>query len=412
MKRKISLLMVIMLILSTFTTFAGVEETALSVETEETGPVEARTVDMEESEVLELSMDDAIKLATDSSREMWKIDDWIRQLQDAKSAGNSAKELYELITTMPLEQGASNLNYLELILAKNDFYSKTADLRTIELNKSRETLLLNIEKGVRELYYGVVLLEKTVGINQIKLDSANEQLRVVNLKFNNGSATKAEVLNAEMAVQKAKTDLDSAVDDLNLFKLNFLNLLNLPLDSKIVLTDTELTYIPTKEVNLDEAIKKAFEERIEILTAENDLELQKIETHAYKAYYTSNLRQYKFVIEKLKDAELSVPQAYKDVELDIRSKHLNLVKAERALINADKTLEIAKEASRINKLLFDNGMATTLDVLNANEGLAGAEIQRYSSLVDYTLKKFVFDNSNILGSMPQTTESSKEEASE
>ena len=97
----------------------------------------------------------------------------------------------------------------------------------------------------------------------------------------------------------------------------------------------------------------------------------------------------------MEDAELNVPQAYKDVELDVRKSYLNLVKAERSLVNMDKTVELATEAARINKLLYDNGMATSLDVLEANASLAQAEIGHYQLLAAYNISKLIFDNSNL-----------------
>ncbi|MGD9567038.1 MAG: TolC family protein [Sedimentibacter sp.] len=391
MKRKISLLLAMVLILSTLTNVAVAEDTVpASTETE---AVET------ENKVLELSIDEAVKLAIESDRGMWKLDDKIKEMKDLRKKGSSDSEQAEYLIGLSLSDtsamGITADGYLKLLLDKNNYSGKTAELKPKEIEKQREQLLVTLEIGTKSAYYGVLLAEKAIEINEGNLNKANEQLRVVNLKFNNGSATKAEVLSGEMAVQQAKTDYDSAIDDLNIAKLNFLNLLNLPFDTEFVLTETELSYVQTEEVKLDEAIEKAKEDRVEILTAENDLELQKIETHVYKAYYTSNLRQHKAAIEELKDAELNVPQAHKDVELDVRNKYLNLMKAERALLNADKTLEIANESARINKLLYENGMSTVLDVLNADEALAQAEIFRYTSLVNYNLEKLRFDYSNI-----------------
>lgn len=395
MKRKISLLLAMVLILSTLTNVVVAEDVV---------PVSAT----EENKVLELSMDDAVKLATENDRGMWKIDDGIKQMQDARKAGSSAKDQAEILMGMSLDKiaeikGATQVdplnNYVDILLAKNGYYITFADTQMKQLEKNRELLVKGIEIETKSLYYSVLLAEKTIEINQAKLNKANEQLRVVNLKFNNGSATKAEVLNAEMAVQQAKTDLDSAMDDLNIAKLDILNKLDLPFDTEIVLIDKELIYVPTIEIDLNTAIEKAKIERPEILIAENNLELQKIETHAYTAYYTSNLRQNKSAKEKLKDAELNVPQVYKDVELDVRKSYLNLVKAERTLVNMDKTVELSKEAARINKLLYDNGMATSLDVLSADINLAQAEIGRYQLLAAYNINKIMFDNSNLIGAM-------------
>jgi hypothetical protein len=419
MKRKISLLIVMMLVLSTLTNVsADIIEGGVVLEDatdeEETVEGDAQTdetiEETEENEVLELSMNDAIKMAIEANIEMWEIDKSIGELQDLKGQGNDFKELYEELNEGPLLPGSSGYDYVTLILSKNNFFSKNAELRTEELQKGKEQLLKGIEIDTVSTYYKVLVAEKTIEINQSKLNKANEQLRVVNLKFNNGSSTKAEVLNAEMAVQQAKTDLDSAIDDLNIAKLDLLNKIDLPFTQEIVLTDIELSYIPTTELDLDKSIETAKVERLEIITAENNLELQKIETHAYKSYYTSNLWQNKVYTKKLEDAEINVPRAYKDVELDVRKSYLNLVKAERSLVNMDKTVELAKEAARINKLLYDNGMATNLDVLEANTGLAQAEIGHYQLLAVYNINKLMFDNSNILGSMPQSSGGSAEEA--
>jgi len=392
MKRKISLLMAVIIVLGTFINPAAAAENAV--------PVSAEATD--ESKVLKLSMEDAVKLAIENDRAMWKLDDKIKEMQELRRSGSSAKDMAEQLMEAPLEvssaMGVTN-NYLDLLLSKNGYYIKVVDLKSEEIKKQREVLLLGIELGTKASYYGVLVKEKAIEINEARLSSANEQLRVVNLKFGNGSATKAEVLNGEMAVQKAKTDLDTAMDDLNIAKLNFLNQLNLPLDAEIVLTDKEIKYVPTSNIDLDKAIEKAKAERPEIQTAINDLEIQKIETHAYTAYYTSNLRQNKWAKEKLKDAELKVPQTYKDVELDVRSSYLDLIKNERNLVNMNKTVELAKEGARIKKLLYENGMATSLDVLDADTGLAEAEIGLYQIMALYNISKLSFDNSNLIGSM-------------
>ena len=399
--KRISLLLIVMLILSTFVNASAIEETVVNEET-----IELLEETETEIEPLKLSIEEAVKLAIEANIEMWEIDYNIGLLQDAKRAGKSRKDYYE----GPYFIESAENDYIDIILVKNNFYSKNTEFKTEELQKGKEQLLKGIEIDTVSTYYKVLVAEKTIKINQSKLNKANEQLRVVELKFNNGSATKAEILNAEMAVQQAKTDLDSAIDDLNIAKLDLLNKIDLPFTQEIVLTDIELSYIPTTELDLDKSIETAKVERLEIITAENNLELQKIETHAYKAYYTSNLWQNKVYTKKLEDAEINVPQAYKDVELDVRKSYLNLVKAERSLVNMDKTVELAKEAARINKLLYDNGMATSLDVLEADTNLAQAEIGRYQLLAVYNINKFMFDNSNILGSMPQSSDGSAEEA--
>lgn len=358
---------------------------------------------LEAVKTMELSMDAAVKLAKENSREMWKIDDGLKKLQEARKQGRTAKEQAEDLMSLSLEQLAvMNIDptekYVETLLAKNGYYITYADTQTNQLEKSKELLNIGLEIETKSLYYQVLLAEKSIVINESNLNKAKEQLRVINLKFNNGSATKAEVLNGEMAVHKAQVDIDSSKDDLEIAKLELLNKLNIPFDMEVIFTDKELNYVPTAKIDLNNAIEKAKLDRPEVLTAKNALELQKIETHAYTAYYTPNLREYKSAVEKLKDAELNIPQTYKSVELDVRKAYLNLVKAERALVNMDETIKLAKEASRVNKLLYENGMASSLNVLEADTNLAQAEIGRYQLLAAYNLSKLMFDNSNLMGS--------------
>ncbi|WP_326907385.1 TolC family protein [Sedimentibacter sp. MB31-C6] len=388
MKRKIALLLTLVLLMSTLQISYAVanEESVKTVENE-----------IETNDILELSIEDAINLAIENDREMWKIKDGIKEMQDMRSANKSAKDQIEELEDYGIDVSSKSV---EDILVRNKYYVILANAKMEELEKSKELLNIGIEIETKSLYYNVLVAEKTIEINEAKLNSAKEQLRVISLKFDNGSATKAEVLNGEMAVQQAQTDLDSANDDLNIAKLDLLNKLNLPFDTKVELVDKDLNYVPTEEINLDEVIETAKEERPEILVAENNLEVQKIETHAYTAYYTSNLRQHKAAEEKLKDAELNIPQAYKDVELDVRKSYLNLIKAERALVNMDKTVELAREAARINKLLYENGMAASIDVIEADTNLAQAEIGRYQLLVAYNINKLMFDNSNLIGTTP------------
>lgn len=397
MKRKIALLMSMVLLMSTLQmNFVFAEEETAQVEI-------VTTTVVEENKTMNLSMDDAVKLAKESSREMWKIDDGLKEIKESRRDASKAKETAEMMMGMSLEALSTyqidiTSNYVSTLLAKNGYYITYADTKTKEIEKNRELLNLGIEIETKSLYYQVLVAEKTIEINEGNLAKAKEQLRVINLKFNSGSATKAEVLSGEMAVQKSQTELDSSKDDLEFAKLNLLNKIDLSFDTELVLTDKALNYVPTVDINLEEALEKAKSDRPEILTALNNLELQKIETHVYTAYYTSNLRQNKSAVEKLKDAELNIPQAYKNVELDVRNSYLSLVKAERALVNMDKTVELAKEAARINKLLYENGMVAALDVLEANTQLSQAEIGRYQLLISYNINKLMFDNSNLIGS--------------
>jgi len=164
------------------------------------------------------------------------------------------------------------------------------------------------------------------------------------------------------------------------------------------LTDMVLKYEPTSERDLNTAIEAAKTDRIEILKAQNNLVLQQIETHSVKSYYTPNLAIYKRAVNNLEDSKLAVPNSYKEVELDVRKCYQTFVESENSLLNMDKTLDLAEESERVTEIMFNNGLATVLDVLKANTTLKEAQTGRYNALVEYNINKMIFENINIISS--------------
>lgn len=168
MKRIISLLILLLLVLGTFTNVAAAED---AVEVQVTS-VET----MEEAEPMMLSMEDAVRIAIENSREMWKIDDALAQVKEARKEGRSAKQAAEEIMAIPLEiinerEKEAKTKGLEFdllskqvlnIMAKNDYYIIYADTQQEQLEKSREVLLAGIEIETKSLYYNVLLAEKVL----------------------------------------------------------------------------------------------------------------------------------------------------------------------------------------------------------------------------------------------------------
>ena len=91
MKRKISLMLAMILMLSSLTNIALAEETVTEDESIK-----------KENGVLSISIADAVKLATESDREMWEIDNGIKQAKDARRQGKDAKENAKALMEMPL----------------------------------------------------------------------------------------------------------------------------------------------------------------------------------------------------------------------------------------------------------------------------------------------------------------------
>jgi hypothetical protein len=172
MKRKISLIIALMLILSSLTSVSATEESAVNKDTKEV------TEEPTEVEPLKLSLEDAVRIATENSREMWKIDDGIAKVKEARRDARDAKKAAEDIMAMSFEEIAAmeemydmkidvTNNYVEKLLAKNGYYITYADTQQIQLEKNREMLLAGIEIEAKSLYYNVLLAEQTIVITKL-----------------------------------------------------------------------------------------------------------------------------------------------------------------------------------------------------------------------------------------------------
>lgn len=389
MKRRISIILVVVLILSLFQIAYADEVKPVLISANI------------ENKPLEISIEEAIKLTLENSSEVWKIDCDILDAKDAVKDQKNSKDDTSSLLDLPLVAvsgalGATKTSYLNMMLVDKGYGVRAAQMQLTLTEYGKEQLIDGLEIGAKSAYYKALLAQKTVEFNETNLIKTKDQLKVIKVKFDNGSATKLEVLQAELAVNKAQMELDNAKDDLALELLSFKNTLGLSFDKEVILTE-KVEYIPSEDIDLDMLINQAKEQRMEVLNAKEKLELQKIEHDAYTGYYTSTNSHYKSAVRKLEYAERNVENTYNDIELDVRTKYLELVKAERSLKNMDKTIELSLEAARITSLFYNYGMATALESLDSETALTQAEIGKYQLLVAYNISKMMFENACEIG---------------
>ena len=346
-----------------------------------------------ENELLEISIDDAVKIALENSSELIKTKIELAEAVDLIRDRSKIKDSSKKALGSDFYDGG---DYLSQMLSKNGYGLKDAQIKKMILEKGKDQILKKLEIKSKSAYYNVLLAQKTVELNEKVLAKAKENLKVLEIKFDKGSVTKLDLLQGQIAVNQAQTELDNAGDSLSLEILSFNNTLGLPFDQQIVLAD-EIEYLEGDEIDLEKSIEKAKENRLEIITAKENLELTQIKHDTYTSYYTTGTSRYRNAVKELTYAKNNIEQVYKNVELDVRQKYLELIKAERALKNKDNTIELSKETVRIKSLFYDYGKVTALDVLETETSLAQAEISRYQLLVSYNVARMMFDNACELG---------------
>jgi len=387
MKNKIIMLLTVMMLLSSIPVL-GMETTSESAVTAENG----------EEEVLQLTIEEAVQLAVENSWDIQKLDRGIRDINDVIDNQEDLQDSMEKILSRELMFMPADItnDFVNNLLVKRGYGVKSAEVQRITLEETKKQTLEALEISAKSSYYQVLIAEKTLQLQEQLLKKAEQHKNIAAVKYENGVATKLVKLQADSAYISAKSDYQDAEDTLNIKYLELNNTLGLDFEQKIDLT-TQVGYTPTEEINLEESIKSAFENRSDIKKLKAELELQQIETDTYKSYYTRGLQQYKNAEEKILEAEHAYDQSFKDVELDVRKKYLELVKAERSLNNMTESVAIARESARVSQLFYEYDLATLTDVIDAETGLSQAEIGRYQLLISYNISKMMFENACDVG---------------
>jgi len=400
MNKKLILGLVLMMLISSIPVM-GMETTTESGLTEEENQEEAV-----EEEVLQLTIEEAVQLAVESSWDIQTLDRNLRNIDDAIDAQEDLQDAMELILKGTINQINASLeqyklmgvisNYVDALLIKRGHGVEQAKSQEVALEETKKQTIEAIEIGAKSAYYEVLIAEKTLELQEQLLKKAQQHKDIAQVKYDNGVATKLVKLQADSAYVSAKSDYQDAEDTLKIKYLELNNTLGLDFEKEVDLL-SQVGYTPTEEIELDSSIESALENRSDIKKLKAELELQKEETGAYKSYYTPALQQYKDAEEKLLEAEHAYDQSFKDVELDVRTKYLELVKAERALNNMSESVAIARESVRVSQLFYEYDLATLTDVIDAETALSQVEIGRYQLLISYNIAKMMFENSYDVG---------------
>jgi len=400
MNKKLILGLVLMMLISSIPVM-GMETTTESGLTEEENQEEPV-----EEEVLQLTIEEAVQLAVESSWDIQTLDRNLRNIDDAIDAQEDLQDTMETILKGSINQINASLeqyklmgvisNYVDALLIKRGHGVEQAKSQEVVLEETKKQTIEAIEIGAKSAYYEVLIAEKTLELQEQLLKKAQQHKDIAQVKYDNGVATKLVKLQADSAYVSAKSDYQDAEDTLKIKYLELNNTLGLDFEKEVELV-SQVGYTPTEEIELDSSIQSALENRSDIKKLKAELELQKEETGAYKSYYTPALQQYKDAEEKLLEAEHAYDQSFKDVELDVRTKYLELVKAERALNNMSESVAIARESVRVSQLFYEYDLATLTDVIDAETALSQVEIGRYQLLISYNIAKMMFENSYDVG---------------
>ncbi|MCG1013282.1 TolC family protein [Tepidanaerobacter sp. GT38] len=361
-----------------------------------------------ENEVLKLSLEDAIKLAEENNQQVKLSELGLEKAklgrQQYRYQDRKAKEQEEELK----ELGISLEGTFEY-----DYNTKMADKRTEVAVKLAEAgidvTVKGIRFGVEAAYYGALSARDNRLLAEAAAQRQQDLLRIAEAKYKAGMVAKTEVLDAQVQLAKAEANLLNAKSQEEKAYINLKKLLGLPQDKPIELTDS-FDYKPADfEVTLEELLKEAQKNRIDIMSAQGSYEIAKLDFDLSSKVYPSNTFIYKEKEHAMEEARIKLEDTKAAVEAEVRQIWLDFEEAKANIPVLDKALEMAEESLRLAKLSYEAGLVRSVDVAAAEEGLKQVQLQRAGAIYNYNLARLKLENVvrfSVSGSMAGSSETS------
>ncbi len=149
--------------------------------------------------------------------------------------------------------------------------------------KNYTTEMNGLKSDTLKNYYTLKELENQALIAKNNLTLKEKLLSNTQLKYKLGTVAKADVLEAEISVNKAKDQMIAAQNGLDTMKMGFNQFMGYNLMQNVTLTDS-IKEIPLSSKSLTASIKDALAKRNEMHEAAHNLEMSKMQLENVKAY--------------------------------------------------------------------------------------------------------------------------------
>ena len=401
----------------------GVSSTALAAETVELNLADSigRALAQNSSIVQSAASQEAAKWALSKARRV--MGPAVAWTGVGRANGEDYKTQYgdkTLSSAFSLDMPLYNKTYFGNIDSSR-YSLNSADLT---LENTKQTIKYN----ATSYYYNILQSRNMVDVYNEQVQTLQAHLDNVNSQFRVGTVAKSDVLNSEVRLANAKQSLISAQNSYNVAVSTLNNLIGLPSDTNLVITD-QLKYTPY-ELSLDDCIEYALLHRPDgasydyaVKTAEAQVDAAKggyyptldaigLRTDAGQELSSMDDSKYWYgglqigwnifdngqtaasvnsAKANLKAAQSQAAQSKEDIRLDVRQAYLNLKAAEENIQTMSKAVEQAQEDYRIAEVRYRAGIGTNLSAMDARSTLTTALTNYYQALYNYNVYKAALD---------------------
>ena len=352
----------------------------------------------EADQVMTFSLQQAVDYALENSAAIKLANTAVEKAEvgykEAKNAYDKAKGAGDL----PREERmmmSSEMRFESHKLAEG-YYKEMADMGRTLAKAGREQAIETVKMAVQNAYFNLLFAKEKAEIQKSVLESAEKDMDIANKKYELGMVSQVDVLSSEAALESARLGYNTALRDLEYQEMSFNKTLGLPLKTRVNLTDG-LTHEEPPEADLEERVTLALQNRYEVIAAKEQYRVNELNHKLTLGWYPENTfvtRQARYDMEKSHHQLVSTEQ---DVELSVRKAYMDMHSAYESINVLGKNVERLQKAYDIARLRYDNGMATSQEVVNALNALNDIKLQHLKAIHGYNLARLQFEASSGIG---------------
>ena len=266
-----------------------------------------------------------------------------------------------------------------------------ANFAQIQADRNFEAAVNRIKRDAMAQYFSLAHAKENLRISLDNVASQETLYRNTQSRFEVGVASRMEVLTAELALNQARVEAERNEIAYYNARMMFNIAFGYDLMQNIVITDA-LEEAPISEISLEDAVRKALENRNEMYGAAFDVQHFEYLRRDLGGMVARSSASYRTVVAGQRAAQAAYESVPKQIEMEIRSKYLDMRQRSAELELGRANVVMAREAFRLAKLQYEVGMitlaethASLLSVYNAELFLNMTLLQYNLAIIDYEL---------------------------
>lgn len=298
---------------------------------------------------------------------------------DIKTADINARLVHETVKDIPSD----------LIESLDAAQRKYVDDAKGQVSKKLNALSLKateskIKVGVQKSYYDLLFAQSQLDLKKQSLKRAETQLKVAKAAVEVGTRAKTDVLQAEMGLSGAQAALASAQNEVEIARLNLNQMMGVDLKKQWVLVDVN-NQVAASPLSLDDATAKALKDRMEMTQKQEEINIAQLNTELIAKYSALSTYKGQVARNEVEKAKLHLEDQKKSIVVEVTQAYNSLNTSKLGMEFKKKAKESAAESYRLTNLRFENGLATTLEVIQSEEELTDRENQYQQAIYLYNL---------------------------